>query len=72
MEYIAKEIKAYSKNNIGCKRHNRDVMISFYDGESVHDVFLTQQQADELRKLLKDRMFTNRKNEKMEAIKAGR
>ena len=52
MELIIKNIRTHYRGVNGCKRHKRDVMVSFmHEGdESVHDIFLTQEQAEGLLK----------------------
>ena len=58
MEFTVKDIRAYHRNVVGCKKHSRDIMIAFsYDEDSgVHGVFLTQEQAvrfhDELERMI--------------------
>ena len=64
MELIIKTIRTYCKGVIGCKRHNRDVMISFtHEAETVpnavHDLFLTQEQAEGLLESLKATLEQN-------------
>jgi hypothetical protein len=57
-EIEIKSIRAYGNGCIGCRRHDKDVMISFTNtlankGESrVTDLFLTQEQAEFLLKEL--------------------
>jgi hypothetical protein len=63
MEHVARTIRAYNGNCMGCKRTKRDIMIS-YNGESddetvIHDIFLTTQQAVELVKEIQARLAQN-------------
>ncbi len=53
MELIIDTINAYDKECHGCQRHNRDVMIAITQENepvehAVHDLFLTQAQAEKL------------------------
>lgn len=49
MEINLKEgsIRAHSKEVIGCKKHDADIMISFdkFFGDEITDLFLTEKQA---------------------------
>lgn len=49
-EFIAKSIRAYGPDCIGCLTHGKDVMISFArEGDPVvYDLFLTYEQATKL------------------------
>lgn len=42
-------IRIYPKTVIGCQRHDKDVMLTVYDGKTFHDIFLTQAQFDQLK-----------------------
>jgi hypothetical protein len=64
MELIIKSIRTYYRGVIGCKRHNRDIMIAFtHEAETepnaVHDLFLTQEQAVDLLNDLKKSLGQN-------------
>lgn len=64
MELIIKTIGTHYKGVIGCKRHNRAVMIAFTHEEetvpnAVHDLFLTQEQAEGLLESLKATLEQN-------------
>ena len=51
MELVIENIRAHDRQCIGCRNHNRDVMLSFMhtgDTEKVHDLFLTHLQALDL------------------------
>lgn len=51
MELILENILAHDRKCIGCRNHERDIMLSFIhdkDTEKVHDLFLTQAQAIDL------------------------
>lgn len=68
MELVLKNIRAHNKHVNGPKRFNREVMLSFmYEqdpapvgGNRVHDLFLTQEMAEELHKELGERLAQNR------------
>ncbi len=64
MELIINSIRTYYRGVIGCKRHNRDVMIAFThqaetEPNAVHDLFLTQEQAVDLMNDLKKSLAQN-------------
>jgi hypothetical protein len=64
MELIIESIRTYYRGVIGCKRHNRDIMIAFtHEAEkepnAVHDLFLTQEQAVDLLNDLKKSLGQN-------------
>jgi len=64
MELIIKSIRTYYRGVIGCKRHNRDIMIAFtHEAETepnaVHDLLLTQEQAVDLLNDLKKSLGQN-------------
>ena len=64
MELIIESIRTYYRGVIGCKRHNRDIMIAFtHEAETepnaVHDLFLTQEQAVDLLNDLKKSLGQN-------------
>lgn len=50
MGIIVTSIKVFDKNCIGCARHKRHVMIAytFDNSEDITDIFLTQDQAEDL------------------------
>ena len=54
MEKMVESVQAYNKECAGCKRWNKNTMISFtFPGdEEVHDFFLSQGQADHLKEML--------------------
>lgn len=60
MEFIVKDLSVHSKNCFGCKRHKKAVMISFSTQKDlrIHDLFLTNTQAQQLiiqlRKILRN------------------
>lgn len=60
MEFIAKTLHVYGKNCFGCKRHKKAVLISFSTQKDlrIHDLFLTNTQAQQLiiqlRKILRN------------------
>lgn len=39
----------YPATCFGCRKHEKDVMLTIYDGKTFHDVFLTQQQFESLK-----------------------
>jgi hypothetical protein len=47
--FLTQSPTLYDKNCVGCKRHEKDVMLTFYDNKTFHDVFLTQEQFDAFR-----------------------
>lgn len=59
-------INAYGKGSIGCDRFEADIMIecSIEGEERILDLFLTQDQAEDLTKSLVDRIFQNISKEK--------
>lgn len=64
VEIIVKNIRAYPRTCVGCQKSGRDVMISVaQNAMEIHDIFLTQEQADELSKELAQMKFMN--NEKL-------
>ena len=60
MEFIAKTLHVYGKNCIGANYHKKDVLISFSTQKDlrIHDLFLTNTQAQQLiiqlRKILRN------------------
>lgn len=64
MELITTTITAYDANCIGCKRHSKPVMLSFmFEGDQedkVHDLFLTQEQAESLHQKLGEAIQRNK------------
>lgn len=53
MQLQLKNIRAFDKKCLGCKKHNKDIMLSFmFDDDQnkhgVHDLFLTQKMAEYL------------------------
>lgn len=50
MEGIVELIDVHDKEVCGCVRHNSDIMLSFTieDKDEIHDIFLTQEQAEKL------------------------
>jgi hypothetical protein len=50
MEFIVKTMHVYGKNCLGCQYHKKDVMLSFStpEGLRIHDIFLTNAQAQQL------------------------
>jgi len=65
MELLIDTIRSHYHGCYGCQRFNRDVMISFtYEGDpernKVHDLFLTQEQAEHLYDCLSKTLQLNR------------
>lgn len=63
MEIVAENSSVHGRNCIGCKTYERDIMLSFLEGSVVHDVFLTQEQANALLKQLTERVKQNAQGE---------
>jgi len=68
-ENIVIDVGAYAHDIIGCKKYERDVMVTFTTLNSsggridlIHDFFLTQEQAIELREQLDKEIEYNRLN----------
>lgn len=61
MDSTINNIRAFDKEVHGCKRHKKDIMISFQTEGSrdFHDIFLTNQQAEELIVSLQKSLKTN-------------
>lgn len=62
MELIIKNIRTHYRGVNGCKRHDRDVMVAFVcegDESQVHDLFLTQKQAEGLLKNITETLAKN-------------
>lgn len=62
MELILENIRAHDRECIGCRHHERDIMLSFIheaEPQKVHDLFLTQAQAVELLASLHDAVVRN-------------
>jgi len=57
MEKMVESVQAYNKECEGCKRWHKNTMISFtFPGdEAIHDFFLTEDQAEHLKKMLADK-----------------
>ena len=49
LEIFPTTLHLYPKTCFGCKKHEKDVMLTIYDNETFHDVFLTQEQFDSLK-----------------------
>jgi predicted DCC family thiol-disulfide oxidoreductase YuxK len=64
MEGIAKNIRVYDKNCVGCKKFKKDVMVSFMIKEDetndIHDIFFTTEQAESLRDQLTKKLEQNK------------
>lgn len=43
LEIFPESINLYPKTCFGCRKHEKDVMLTIYDGKTFHDVFLTQE-----------------------------
>ena len=61
MDSTVDNIRAFDKEVHGCKRHKKDIMISFQTEGSrdFHDIFLTNEQAKGLIESLKKSLKTN-------------
>lgn len=60
MDIKVKNSNAYGKSCIGCRNNQRDIMITFLSGEEVfHDMFLTQEDAKRLHRILGERLEQN-------------
>jgi hypothetical protein len=59
MEGVTKVATAYNKNCIGCKRFERDVMVSFMMDKEFCDIFLTTEQAKYLVKRINEVLKRN-------------
>ena len=63
---IIDNIKTHPRTVLGCKRYNRDVMISYMrvdDPIRINDLFLTQEQAIDFLKELKKTIEENESND---------
>ncbi len=67
MQIKVKSVRAYDKQCRGCEKYNREVMISVEpddlpkDKYCIHDIFLTQQQAEILAVELNEAIKRNKK-----------
>lgn len=59
MEIIPENTSVHPRSCIGCKAHNRDIMLSFLQDGTVHDVFLTTEQATDILHQIKERLRRN-------------
>lgn len=48
MEIKSETINVYDQKCFGCKRHEKDVMVSVGEGRKIHDIFMSNEQAQEL------------------------
>lgn len=69
MEFEAQTARAYGRKCVGCELHGKEVMLSFgvnHGGLStvIHDVFLTQSQAESLMRELVGVISRNKIKEK--------
>jgi len=69
MKHLIESIHAYSKYCVGCRRNERDIMLSFISNKSkridgdvaiITDLFLTQAQAESLHKELGEMLARNK------------
>mgnify|MGYP000888473574 CR=1 FL=1 len=65
MEFIVKDLSVHSKNCIGCGYHKKAVLISFSTPKDlrIHDIFLTNTQAQQLIIQLRKTLRNNEQDE---------
>lgn len=63
MEIHLTNLRAYDSECIGCRRHNKDIMISFEHNGEFYDIFMNQTDAETFAAELAARLADNEVNE---------